>query len=180
MGGHGTSVQWRNRFLHEYLSVGTYFNDHSQAWEDGRNTTQKCGGAMPRGPAGQVKNCVESAGIGDGNCYYVDSTHSNSWRALRIIDGKRNLQYIEYDPTWKFKATDATGSGLQHYELYDIATDPYQMNNIYGKTDTATRTELHTSLSHYYNCKGTTDEPSTCRDADRGGSTTPMQLVTFV
>ena len=43
---------WRTEFLNEYYSVGTYYNDHSGAWQDGKNTTQACGGAMPRGPSG--------------------------------------------------------------------------------------------------------------------------------
>ena len=127
---------WRTEFLNEYYSVGTYWNDHSNAWEDGKTTTTACGGAMPRGPTGKPSKCTESEGEGDGNCYFVDSTHSNSWRALRIIDGaaKRNWQYVEYDSAWKWNTTDGF-KGLQHYELYDIDADPYQMTNVYNGTD---------------------------------------------
>lgn len=158
------AAPWRTEFLNEYYSVGTYYNDHSSAWQDGRNTTAACGGAMPRGPAGAVKNCVESAGVGDGNCYFVDSTHSNSWRALRIIDGdaKRNWQYVEYDPAWLWQSTGPTGAGLQHYELYDIDADPYQMKNIYPAADDATKTELHGRIEAYYACGGTVDTQSNC------------------
>ena len=53
-------------------------------------------GSMPRGPVGKVDKCVESAKVGGGNCYFVDSKHSNSWRALRILNGTHNMQYIEY------------------------------------------------------------------------------------
>merc|ERR1712080_261005 len=57
------------------------------------------------GPTGKVEKskCKESEGIGDGTCYFVDSTHSNTWRALRIISESENLQYVEYDPTWQLK-----------------------------------------------------------------------------
>merc|ERR1711997_76049 len=112
---------------------------------------------MPRGPSGKVKECVESSGIGDGKCYFVDSKHSNSWRALRIIRDGENLQYVEYDPTWKFNV-----ASMQHYELYDVDKDPYQMTNIYNQTSDTKKMELHVALSDYFNCKGSVDKPSTC------------------
>ena len=31
---------------------------------------------------GTAGGCNESTGIGDGNCYFVDSTHSNNWRQV--------------------------------------------------------------------------------------------------
>ena len=34
------------------------------------------------------------------DCYFVDSTHSNNWRNLRIHNADENLAYIEYDPTY--------------------------------------------------------------------------------
>merc|ERR1711920_1030817 len=141
------------------------YNDHSNCWQDGDKTTQQCGGPMPRGPEGKVKTCKESTGVGDGNCYFVDSTHSNSWRALRILREGENLQYIEYDPTWTFNSTN-----MQHYELYDIDKDPYQMKNIYSQTSASKKAELHLSLSRYFACGGTAEKESTCRDADRGAA----------
>eukprot|EP00937_MAST-01D_sp_MAST-1D-sp2_P003799 g3799.t1 len=154
---------WRTEFLNEYYSVGTYYNDHSSAWQDGKNTTNRCGGGMPRGPGGdssKVKKCTESDSVSGGDCYFVDSTHSNSWRALRIIDpaAQRDWQYVEYDPAWEWKTT-GTYKGLQHYELYDIAKDPYQMTNVYNATDDATKAELHTRIAAYYACGGA---PSSC------------------
>jgi hypothetical protein len=92
--GASSNAKWRDAFLNEYLSVGTYWNDHSTCWEnDANSTTKQCGGPMPRGPqkGGQPgSDCVESEGIGDGNCYFVDSTHSNTWRQLRIINATMN------------------------------------------------------------------------------------------
>lgn len=35
--------------------------------------------------------CVESTGVGDGTCYFVDSTHSNNWRQLRIINATHDM-----------------------------------------------------------------------------------------
>ena len=167
------AASWRDAWLVEYLSVGTYFNDHSNAWQDGTATTEQCGGIMPRGPDDPSPNkvlpkqqCKESDGVGDGNCWFVDSEHSNSYRALRIFgpkdgsrgDGSRDgaaapaedKLYVEYDPTWKF----ANASSLQFFELYDLAEDPYQMTNLYPSTDAATKAALHAKLSAYYGCAG--------------------------
>lgn len=156
---HGVSATtdapaWRDHFLNEYYAVGTYFNDHSPCWQDGHKTADQCGGSMPTGPAGHVDKCVESAGVGDGLCYFVDSTHSNSWRQLRILNATHNLNYVEYDPAWTWIVTDSTGAGLQHYELYDISSDPYQVKNVYPATPNATRAALHAMLVNYYNCSG--------------------------
>ena len=152
---------WRDHFLNEYLSVGTYFNDHSTIWQDGTTTSRRCGtsgtkqSAGPRGPGGTTPSeCAESTGLGDGECYFVDSTRSNSWRQLRINNASMNWNYLEYDPEWKFRVTDASGAGLQHYELYDISADPYQMNNLYGKASVEVRAALHAQLAAYYNCRG--------------------------
>ena len=80
---------------------------------------------MPRGPHGSAKNCVESNITGGGNCYFVDSKHSNSWRLLRINNADENLAYVEYDPAYAWETTDATGAGLQYYELCeDLDTCP--------------------------------------------------------
>jgi N-acetylglucosamine-6-sulfatase len=149
--------EWRDYWLNEYLSVGTYWNDHSTIWEDGNITTKQCNGDPKRGPNNPSPfniTCNESNGVGDGKCWYVDSTHSNSWRQLRIMNSSMNWNYLEYDPDWKFISNDPTGSGLQHYELYDIANDKYQMNNIYSKVDDSIKMKLHSQLTNYFNCRG--------------------------
>jgi N-acetylglucosamine-6-sulfatase len=150
---------WRDRWLIEYLSVGTYYNDHSSAWQDGNNTTEKCGGPMPRSPdhvpAGA--KCVETTGVGDGNCYFVDSTESNSWRSLRVINATHDFSYTEYDKTWKFN-----GSSIQFRELYDLKTDPFQMKNIYDAQSDTDKTELNSELQTYWLCKGDQTTQSDC------------------
>ena len=60
---------------------------------------------------------MESNITGGGNCYFVDSLHSNSWRLLKINNAKENTAYIEYDPAYEWVTTDPTGAGLQYYEL---------------------------------------------------------------
>ena len=109
-----------------YKSVGTYFNDHSSC-----AGTPSCAGGqgMPRGPAGAVPNanCTESNITGGGNCYFVDSLHSNSWRLLRINNADENIAYIEYDPSYEWVTTDDMGSGLQFYELCRHHTPPTRL-----------------------------------------------------
>lgn len=91
--------------------------------------------------------------MGDGNCWFIDSEHSNSWRALRIVNATHNLMYTEYDPTWQWNSGPG-GEGLQFFELYDVAADPYQMTNIYNSTSAEQRVELHSAISTYFQCSG--------------------------
>jgi hypothetical protein len=72
---------------------------------------------MPTGPAGQVRDCVESNITGGGNCYFVDSLHSNSWRLLKVNNADENTAYIEYDPTYNWVTTDHMGSGSVLFPL---------------------------------------------------------------
>ena len=109
--------------LNEYKSVGTYYNDHSSAWtnktDPENNTAEKCGGSMPRGPDPEATaKCVESNATAAGNCYFVDSTHSNNWRALRTVDPatKRNTLYVEYDPVGGGYLFNKSKT-MMHYEL---------------------------------------------------------------
>lgn len=157
--------QWRDYFLVEYLSVGTYYNDHSSAWSPEGGPECAAGRKMPNGPAGTVNKteCVEANATGAGACYFVDSTHSNSWRNLRInnaVDG--NVAYIEYDPMYAWITTDKMGGGLQFYELYDIEADPYQMTNLYPAANDATKERLHGLMTKYYACAGNWTSKSNC------------------
>ena len=65
-----------------------------------------------------------------------------------------NWNYLEYDPKWTFQASDPSGGGLQHYELYDISADPYQMHNLYPETSMEVREALHRQLADYFKCVG--------------------------
>ena len=72
--------------------------DHSSVYEPpGKPTTAKCGGPIPRAADNKAhKSCIESKQPGKGECYFVDSTHSNNWRALRILNETHDLTYVEY------------------------------------------------------------------------------------
>jgi len=154
-------TNFRQYFLNEYLNVGkTHYNSGADIWQDGNTTSELCktgpNSNSPLGPDPSTteEDCVESEGVGDGNCWIVDSVKSNSWRQLRIMNETMNWNYVEYDPTWKFEATDLSGGGLQFYELYDITEDPFQMKNIYSSTSEEIKTALHHQLDEYFRCKG--------------------------
>lgn len=107
-------------------SVGTYWNDHSAIWHDnssGPSGSWECSASThgPRSPPGDhPAKCIPAAAVGAGTCYYLDSTASNSWRALRIMNDTANWQYVEYDPTFDFKH-------ITLHELYDLSADPFQV-----------------------------------------------------
>ena len=165
---------WRDTFLVEYRSVGTYFNDHSITWAPPGYAT-RCGGGRPRGPGSQKQVAArcktrilssrdkvvtlspeltagnESNHAGCGACYVVDSLHSNSWRMLRILNSTHDWTYVEYDPSWRFLGT------LQHHELYDNRQDPYQLRNLFPETHSQMPHQsaaLAAELAAYWSCSG--------------------------
>ena len=155
------NTSFRQYFLNEYYGNYTCWNDHSTIWQDGHKTSMLCKTGLksnsgPISPDPTMKNssCVESKGIGDGNCWIIDSRESNNWRQLRIMNDTMNWSYVEYDPKWEFNVTDESGSGLQHYELYDVDNDPYQIDNIYSMASYETKVALHLQLDDYFRCQG--------------------------
>lgn len=97
-GAAGTAVGWREQFLVEYKSVGTFWADHTATWSPSDGSVQRhCGSpGPPRSPAGlHPKQCVEEDCVGCGTCYFLDSIISNSWRQLRIINSEEDIAYIE-------------------------------------------------------------------------------------
>mmetsp|Transcript_26512 Transcript_26512/g.57467 ORF Transcript_26512/g.57467 Transcript_26512/m.57467 type:complete len:127 (-) Transcript_26512:24-404(-) len=120
-----------------------YYSDHSQIWWPGP-TWEGHNKAGPKSPTG-AKTCKE----GTGNCWFIDSTNSNSYRALRVINGTSNLLYAEFDSKWKFDET-----GLEFVELYDLNADPWQMDNLHNKTSAAVLHDLHEQVASYFSCSG--------------------------
>jgi N-acetylglucosamine-6-sulfatase len=73
---------------------------------------------------------------------------NNTWRALRIIDPQiGNLTYAEY-----VQIMDWNFSNIIFYELYNLNTDPFQLNNLYNNASLNFKQFLHTSLLNYWNC----------------------------
>eukprot|EP01060_Flectonema_neradi_P003729 TRINITY_DN1242_c1_g1_i1.p1 TRINITY_DN1242_c1_g1~~TRINITY_DN1242_c1_g1_i1.p1 ORF type:complete len:536 (+),score=103.61 TRINITY_DN1242_c1_g1_i1:44-1651(+) len=138
--------QQRTIWLSEYESTNELLAmNFASIWAE---SSSVCPGPIPKGP-NNPSTCVEGTEVGQGNCYLVDSTESNTWRALRVINDTHNLQYIEYDHTWKWNQ-----STIQYRELYDVEADPYQIHNIYESSDQGIKSSLQQQLSDYYKCSG--------------------------
>ena len=43
-------------------------------------------------------------------------------------------------------------ANMQHYELYNVSQDKYQMHNIYSSQTTGKKAELHQLLDEYFRC----------------------------
>ena len=80
---------WRTSLIIEYLSVGTYYNDHAKVWVAGpwgNGSLEQYGNGPyspePRTVDNNSSNCAATEG--EGLCYFVDSKASNNWIALRV------------------------------------------------------------------------------------------------
>lgn len=85
-----------------------------------------------------------------GALWYVDDTASNSFRTLRIWNGTHNMIYSEFDHTYAF----ANMTSIEFYEAYNLDTDPWALNNIYGTFTDDQKLALHTNIATYYACSG--------------------------
>lgn len=97
-----TKSSWRTTLIIEYLSVGTYYNDHAKIWLAGpwgNGSLVEYG----NGPATTDLTFNESGcpategmyGVGKGVCHFVDSKASNNWIALRVRNTTHNFVYAE-------------------------------------------------------------------------------------
>ena len=83
--------------------------------------------------------------------HYIDMPNS-TYMAARLLNSTHNYLYAEF-----FNGTDVVDfSTPLEYELFDIAADPYQMTNLYGKPDVnqALVNQLHTFIHNQLTCKG--------------------------
>ena len=79
-------AKWRTSLLIEYLSVGTYYNDHAKIYVSGPSATPGTPVKYGTGPwspnnasKAQCQHDEATAAVGQGHCYFVDSQESNNW-----------------------------------------------------------------------------------------------------
>lgn len=148
-------TEWRHYLLNEFKSIGDLGMNFvgETAWENGKETTRSCGGSTPLAPEDArvrtMSNCLERDGMSNGKCYLIDNSASNNWRQLRVVNATHNWNYVEYDPEFTFQT-----SNLQHYELYDLEADVYQMKNIYNSMGVEVQRWLHETVDAYFRCSG--------------------------
>lgn len=100
---------------------------------------------------------VEYIGLGPVIRYqHQEDAYNNTFVALRLIDptlpkGWQNIKYVEYSDCrydWNFT------NEAQEYELFDLANDPFEMNNIVSRAPIGLLARLHKVLRELYSCAG--------------------------
>ena len=142
-GEGGGGAPWRDTWLLEYKSVGTYYNDHASIWWPGGANESFAGEgyelAGPREMGGALS--------------YADDEASNSWRALRVLNASMNLVYVEFDidasSRWDF-------ANVTFVEVFDLDADPMQATNLATTMGSATLAALHDQLDAWQRCQGAT------------------------
>ena len=134
--------KWRDIFLSQYIDVGTQNFGFCRPWIPDPDTGSLIPGSRGNPPSNNSF----------GQTYMLDVLETGSWRALRIINETSNLAYMEFI-TWPW--INSNIENPYFYELYDIDTDPYQIDNIYDQISTSMQNELHQMLLEYGACAGT-------------------------
>eukprot|EP01060_Flectonema_neradi_P038054 TRINITY_DN7880_c0_g1_i1.p1 TRINITY_DN7880_c0_g1~~TRINITY_DN7880_c0_g1_i1.p1 ORF type:complete len:565 (+),score=35.12 TRINITY_DN7880_c0_g1_i1:121-1815(+) len=143
----GTTKPARDRLMVEYEAVGQQTNEFITTWTP---NDFNCGGPNPKGPNCPLNaTCVEGSGVHDGMCWYINSPLDGTYRALRIMNATHNTIYVEYDPTWSWNSTS-----INHFELYNITSDPYQMSNLYNGISEELKAQYHSEIVDFYRCEG--------------------------
>lgn len=171
---------WRTSLLIEYLSVGTYYNDHATQWlsgpaeAPGTPVVYGDGPYKPENSGTPEAKCAatETSGPG-GECYFVDSEASNNWIALRRRNSTHNTVFVQsfgasartaptYDKGGAVGVFACLPGDLCAHELYDygeiVANESYPvmtrerwaMDNMYNSTAAITLAALQAELLDAY------------------------------
>ena len=92
----------------------------------------------------------------DGQAWVQDSLEYNNWRLIRIINETDNLVYMEFikmnnRSDW---SNNTILNNPYFHEFYDLADDPYQIDNKYDTLNHELQQELHEMLLYFGECKG--------------------------
>jgi N-acetylglucosamine-6-sulfatase len=79
---------------------------------------------------------------------------NNTYSALRIVSGSRNLLYAEFANVDDPEAWNFAPHRINFVELYDVNNDYYMLHNIYDSAPTKLKDQLHTRLHQAIECKG--------------------------
>ena len=86
--------------------------------------------------------------------------YSNTYIGLHVVDatlGSGRYKYGEYQYVCNTSAIEAKRCFDQpdHYELFDLVRDPWELENVYNSTSAAIKSALAKRLREYYGCQGT-------------------------
>ena len=169
---------WRTSLIIEYISVGTYYNDHAIQWLSGPAATPGTAVVYGTGPykpnASHVAEakCAATEVQPGGKCYFVDSEASNNWIALRVRNATHNFVFVQSFGAGAVAKRTFDGGGygvflcqpgdLCAHELYDygeiVSNETYPvmtparwaMTNSYAATAPAVIDSLNAELKAAY------------------------------
>jgi len=103
---------------------------------------------------------IEYNGLGNVVRYqHLEDSPNNTFRALRVVDGKRNLKLVEFVDISKWDFND----GIDEYELFDLDADPWEMQNLWPTADSKLAESLQAELERLFRCQGTSCHPMTSK-----------------
>jgi len=84
-----------------------------------------------------------------GSTARINDSPDNTFRGLRVLNTTHNYLYAEITTLadWFFEK-------VEHYELYDIQADPFQLSNLVDGASAAERASWHAQLVTLYQCRG--------------------------
>ena len=91
--------------------------------------------------------------------HLVDDVISNTYRALRYVgtsgSGSNNTLYAEFTDKedWNFTAPIA---GSLFIEMYELDSDPVELDNLASKASAEVKAALHATLVQAWECAGPT------------------------
>ena len=169
---------WRTSLLVEYVSVGTYYNDHAVQWlsgpaaEPGTPVEYGAGPYKPAASATKEAACARTEAAPGGECYFVDSLASNNWIALRVRNSTHNVALVRSFGAHAVGAPAFAGKGTGVFvcqpgdlcadELYDygaivpgeaypvMTNERWAMDNAYHRADPAVVAALNAELKGAY------------------------------
>lgn len=108
-------------------------------------------------------------GDGSGYCFSIFVQNSLTHKGMMIqVAGRRStastrtlatvdMLYAEFADVNNPLAWNFAPDQLNYFELYDVTTDYFMLENIYPTADAALKEKLHTRLQAAIKCKGTVE-----------------------
>ena len=157
---------WRTEQFHEYYNQGgpsPYFPQTCpqtpgtfmpcEGWSPGSSTNP----TQPRGDVCPTPKFPRDVGL-KATIRPLDD-YSNTYIGLHVLDatiGSGHYKYGEYQYQCNSSQIEAKDcfSAVDHYQLFDLVKDPYELYNVYNETAPAIRKALATRLRRHYPCVG--------------------------
>merc|ERR1712226_1373526 len=82
---------------------------------------------------------------------------NNTFSAIRIISEEQDLLYVEFADVTNPDAWNFSPESINFYELYNVTSDYYMLNNIYPTASGKLKHDLHNRLHRAIACQGHQD-----------------------